>query len=54
MLNLVLTTRPEKGKIQRTCMICHEPYEGWNFVACGPCEIRGDYIVTHLWNGVPY
>jgi hypothetical protein len=52
MLNLVLTTRPDGGKIQRTCMICHEPYEGWNFVVCHSCELEKQYIVTHLWNGV--
>lgn len=52
MLNVILTTRPDAGKIQRTCKICNDPYVGWNFVACPSCEGSERYIVTHLWNGV--
>ena len=48
---ITLTHRPEQGKRQRTCHLCHEPYEGWNFVVCGPCEIKGGYTVAHEWGG---
>ena len=48
---ITLTTRPEQGKRQRTCHVCGDPYEGWNFVACIPCEIRGGYVVNRLWEG---
>ena len=48
---ITLTHRPEQGFRQRTCRMCGDPYEGWNFVVCAPCEIKGGYTVAHEWGG---
>ena len=51
MLNIIIDSRQDVGKLQRTCKVCGDTYEGWNFVACLSCEREKQYIVTHLWNG---
>jgi hypothetical protein len=45
---VTIWTKPETGNIQRTCRICGEPYQGWNFVRCAACA-HIPVEVAHVW-----
>ncbi len=52
MNTIVINSKPEQGKRQRTCNVCSDPYEGWNFVHCG-CAVK-PYTVVEAWRGTSF
>jgi hypothetical protein len=45
---VTIWTKPDQGNIQRTCRICGETYQGWNFVRCAACA-HIPVEVAHVW-----
>lgn len=44
---IIITEKPEQGKVNRVCRICGEPYIGWNYVQCG--KHPRNYTVSETW-----
>lgn len=45
-----VTEKPQSGKRERVCLVCGDPFVGWNMYACKPCERIHNYTIVEVWN----